>query len=260
MERTKDVVKVLNIPVYNKDIPAATVEVLNTCLTSDQKINRKISATGAHGSVYAQQNPQFFEVLNSFTFNLPDGQPMVWVGRSKGAGDMRRCYGPDFFEEVLRASADKPIRHYFCGGREGVADALKEAVGKNFGNHQIAGTFCPPFLPVEKYDYEEIARKINEANADIVWIGLSTPKQEMFAHYLSQYSEVHYIVTVGAAFDFHTGSINKAPKFISRMGMEWFYRLVQEPKRLWKRYATIVPLFIYYNFREFAGFNRQSTN
>ena len=248
---------VLNIPMYNRDIPTIASGIIETCQSS-KKRNRKVSATGAHGSVYAQKNPEFFQTLNSFTANLPDGQPMVWIGQLKRARKMRRCYGPDFFEEVMRKSADQPIRHFLCGGREGVADLLAKACGEKFSNHNICGTYCPPFLPVSDYDYKAIADIINEAEADIVWIGLSTPKQELFASKLAEFTKVHYINTVGAAFDFHTGSIQKAPRFISRMGMEWFYRLCQEPRRLFKRYAEIVPMFIYYNFKEWLTFGQKN--
>jgi N-acetylglucosaminyldiphosphoundecaprenol N-acetyl-beta-D-mannosaminyltransferase len=249
MQKRDDSVMVLNIPIFNRDIQTAASNLIQTCLHSS-KTNRKISATGAHGSVFAQKNEEFFEVLNSFTHNLPDGQPMVWVGKMKNASQMQRCYGPDFFEEVMRSSADTPIRHFLCGGREGVAEKLAEACGEKFGNFNICGTYCPPFLPVSEYDYPGIAKQINEAQADVVWIGLSTPKQELFAYHLSKYTETHFINTVGAAFDFHTGSITKAPRLVAKMGMEWFYRLCQEPRRLFSRYAEIVPLFIYYNFRE----------
>ncbi len=255
MNERKDVVHVLNIPMYSKNIETATSEVIDTCLNAPKE-NRMISATGAHGSVFAQKNKEFFETLNLFTANLPDGQPMVWVGKMKKAKSMKRCYGPDFFEMVLRETAEHPIRHFLCGGREGVADQLAIACGEKFNNHNISGTYCPPFLPVEEYDYEEVGRQINESGADFVWIGLSTPKQELFAKNLRNYTDVHFIGTVGAAFDFHTGSIQKAPRFISRMGLEWFYRLCQEPRRLFRRYAEIVPMFIYYNFRELVSSGR----
>ena len=100
------------------------------------------------------------------------------------------------------------------------------------------------------YDYPAIAQTINETKANIVWIGLSTPKQEIFAANLSKYTKVDFICCVGAAFDFHIGNVKQAPSWIQKIGMEWFFRLLMEPKRLWKRYFEIVPLFIYYNFAD----------
>lgn len=208
-----------------------------------------ISATGAHGLVTSVRNISFREVLNSFYANLPDGMPSVWIGRLKGAKEMKRCYGPDFFMETMKASANADITHYLCGGNEGVSDLLKDVCEDQFGA-SIVGTFCPPFLQVEDYNYEEIGRKINQTNADIVWIGLSSPKQEVFAFNLSRFTKVSYICCVGAAFDFHIGNVKQSPNWIQKIGMEWFFRLLMEPKRLWKRYIEIVPLFIYYNFAE----------
>lgn len=244
-------VTILRIPIFARGMDAAIELVINTCLTKTKE-NRTISATGAHGTVMAQEDASFREILQNFTINLPDGKPLEWVGRIKQYAKMRQCTGPHFFENLMKASASHPIKHFLCGGREGVAENLAEVCKSDFGNPNICGTFCPPFLKVEEYDYEHIANLINQSGADVVWIGLSTPKQEQFTNYLMKHTNVHFIATVGAAFDFHTGNIQKAPKMVSSLGIEWFYRLCQEPKRLWKRYATIVPLFIYYHLKEFT--------
>lgn len=248
-ENNLEVVEVLGVPLYARDIPQATSIVVSLC-QSGVKNNSLISATGAHGLVFSKKNPAFADILNSFFLNLPDGMPGVWVGRLKGAKQMQRCYGPDFFAHLMRISADVDIKHYFCGGNEGVADALKIAVSKKFGNDRIVGTFCPPFLPLDKYDFAAIAKDIAACGADIVWIGLSTPKQESFAHRLARETNVSFIITVGAAFDFHTDRVKQAPAFLQRAGLEWLFRLSMEPKRLYKRYLEIVPFFIFYNLME----------
>lgn len=242
-------VKVLNIPLYDADIRSSIEIVLNEILTKD-KLNRCISATGAHGMIYARKNEEFKTILNQFYLNLPDGMPGVWVGKLKGAKQMKRCYGPDFFKDLMIASANKPVKHFFCGGKEGVAEELREHCNIELNNHNIVGTFCPPFRKLSEEEFSELGKQINESGTDIVWIGLSTPKQEQFAWQLRQYVNVHFIITVGAAFDFHTNRVKQAPSWIQKMGMEWFYRLLREPKRLYKRYLEIVPLFIYYNFKE----------
>jgi N-acetylglucosaminyldiphosphoundecaprenol N-acetyl-beta-D-mannosaminyltransferase len=211
---------------------------------------RLISATGAHGLVYAQKNKGFKEIIIQFYLNLPDGMPGVWVGRIKGQRNMSRCYGPDFFKTLISLSAQTSLKHYLCGGMPKVAEELAEVCKKEFGNSNISGTHCPPFLDVGSFDYESIASQIVNCNADIVWIGLSTPKQEMFAFNLSKQLSGKYIITVGAAFDFHTNRVKQAPFWIQKIGMEWFFRLLIEPKRLWRRYFEIVPMFIYYNFKE----------
>ncbi|MEQ6167988.1 WecB/TagA/CpsF family glycosyltransferase [Ekhidna sp. MALMAid0563] len=245
----KKVVEVLDVSLYAGDIALFLEEELTK---NKHQANNLVSATGAHGLVYAQKNPSFKQILQSFYINLPDGMPAVWVGRLKGAKAMRRCYGPDFFKEAMIASANTGHTHFLCGGMDGVADRLKQVCQKKFGA-KIVGTYCPPFLPVEEFDYAYIGKQINESKPDFVWIGLSTPKQEQFATRLSKHTKVSYICTVGAAFDFHIGNVKQAPSWIQKIGMEWFFRLLMEPKRLWKRYVEIVPLFIWYNLKEFIS-------
>lgn len=244
-------VEVLNIPLYPYNIPKAISEVEEICLQEDSpKLSRCISATGASGIIYARQNQEFKNILRSFFLNLPDGMPSVWIGRAKGAKDMERCYGPDFFKDLVTSSSGKPINHFLCGGQPGVAEQLKTACQVSFNNCNIQGTYTPPFRWMTDLELETLGNTINSLNIDIVWIGISTPKQELLANRLRKFTNVHFIVTVGAAFDFHTGRVKQAPKWIQRNGLEWLFRLIQEPRRLYKRYFTIVPLFIYYNFKE----------
>jgi N-acetylglucosaminyldiphosphoundecaprenol N-acetyl-beta-D-mannosaminyltransferase len=250
-----NVVQVLKVPLFAGDIFSAIQEIVLSCGERIKK-NRCISATGAHGMVYAEKHKGFHDILKNFYLNLPDGTPGVWVGRLKGAKSMRRCYGPDFFKEMMKASANLPISHFFCGGKPGVAEQLKDSVKKKWGNGHVSGLYCPPFLPVDQYDYESIAKIINESGAHVVWIGLSTPKQEQFAYNLSAFTHVNYIISVGAAFDFHIGKLAQAPPFLQKIGMEWLFRVFMEPKRLFKRYAEIVPFFIYYNLKELFNFGK----
>jgi N-acetylglucosaminyldiphosphoundecaprenol N-acetyl-beta-D-mannosaminyltransferase len=247
-------VEILNIPVHDKGMDAAVWSVIATC-TDDcfPKSNRLISATGAHGLVYAKKNPEFAEILKSFTMNLPDGKPNEWIGRLKGHREMRQCRGPDFFMEVMTRSASLSIRHFLCGGREGVPEQLKEACLEKFSNTNIIGTYSPPFREMTDKELMGLADRINRAGADILWIGMSTPKQEKFAFRIARYIQVHYIATVGAAFDFHIGKIKEAPKIMRHVGLEWFFRLRSEPIRLHKRYGEVVPLYIYYNLIDFLN-------
>lgn len=245
-------VEVLDIPMFDYDIPKAVTIAEEICQGGSPKGGRCISATGASGTVFSKQNAEFKQILQSFFLNLPDGVPSVWVGKAKGARHMKRCYGPDFFKEFMISSASKPINHFLCGGQPGVADQLKAACERNFGNYNIKGTYTPPFRPMTDQELKELGSKLNALDIDVVWIGISTPKQEVLASRLRKFARVHFIVTVGAAFDFHTGRVKQAPKWIQRNGLEWLFRLIQEPRRLYKRYFTIVPLFIWYNLEEFV--------
>ena len=243
--------KILGVKMYDRDIPTAVDEIIHS-INQNIKENRLISATGAHGLVYSKSNTLFKEILNQYYTNLPDGMPTVWIGRLKGHKKMKRCYGPDFFEALIKATKNQKINHYFCGGMEGVANELKEACRVKFSNNNVVGTYCPPFLPLNQYDFASIAQDINDKRADIVWIGLGAPKQEQFAYLLAKETRVNYIITVGAAFDFHTDRLIQSPAWMQRIGMEWFFRLIIEPKRLWKRYLEVVPKFIIYNLISFV--------
>ena len=242
--------KVLEVNLFDAGLDAAVKGILWRCEPSWPRDNKCISATGAHGLVTAFKEPDFKQVLDSFYWNLPDGMPGVWIGKLKGAKRMTRCYGPDVFKEVFEGSANSTIKHFLCGGQEGVADELKAAVGRKFGNYRVTGTFCPPFREMTDDEFRELAETINRSGANIVWIGLSTPKQERFARRLAQWTKVNFIVTVGAAFDFHTDRVTQAPGWMQKLSLEWFFRLMAEPKRLYKRYLEVVPLFIFLNLKE----------
>lgn len=243
--------KVLGIPLYNKSIEQACKHAIAITRASDEKHCRCVSATGAHGMVHAYQTPEFHSILNQFYWNLPDGMPGVWVSRLKGEKEIKRCYGPAFFEELMTQTASLPINHYLCGGKEGVADELRKACIVKFGNANIVGTYCPPFRELTDAEWQTLSDDITAKKADVVWIGLSTPKQEVFAYQLAKLTQTHFIMTVGAAFDFHTDKITFAPEWMQNAGLEWLFRLFSEPRRLYKRYLKIVPLFIIYNLKEF---------
>lgn len=242
-------IKVLNIPIYEKDIPSA----IQTICTDEIDNNAKpklISATGAHGLVEAAYDANLKTILENFFWNLPDGMPVVWVGRWKGAKGVKRCYGPDFFKELVTESSAMDLKHFLCGGKEGVAAELKEVCARKFGNDKVVGTYCPPFREMTDTEMATLGQQIAGSGAQIIWIGLSTPKQEKFASRLAKYVTGGYIITVGAAFDFHTGRVKQAPKWMQSAGMEWLFRLWMEPGRLAKRYIRVVPLFIWLNIKE----------
>jgi N-acetylglucosaminyldiphosphoundecaprenol N-acetyl-beta-D-mannosaminyltransferase len=222
-------------------IPKIVQELSDEVIIADQA--RCISTTGAHGLVEAQKDPSFKNILQKFYWNLPDGMPLVWWGRLRGFSQMERCYGPDFFAGLMQATSRMEVAHFFCGGKQGVAEELKVASESKWGNYNVTGTYSPPFSPMQEADWAELVSKINQSKAQIIWIGLSTPKQEKFAFELSKRVKVKFIITVGAAFDFHTGRLAQAPKWMQRAGLEWFFRLIKEPRRLWKRYIEIVPKF-----------------
>lgn len=251
--------KILSIPIYFQSLNTVVEQIYDIC-KKQRFENYCVSATGAHGIVYAQKNKYFKDVLQNFYWNLPDGMPNVWIGKLKGFHEIQRCYGPDVFEAVIKKTANSDIRHYFCGGKEGIAEELKLVCNKNFNNFHICGTFSPPFREMTDEEMYDLANDINKRTTNIVWIGLSTPKQELFANRLAKLTNVHFIIAVGAAFDFYTGHVRQAKKWIQQIGMEWFFRLLMEPKRLWRRYFEIVPKYILLNIIETLKLNELTTN
>lgn len=244
-----NMIEVLGIPLYDLGMKKAVQHIIDICKNT-HKENRCISATGAHGLVYAKKNQEFSNILNSFYMNLPDGRPGAIIGKIKGAKEMEQCTGPDFFKNIMEATSQTLIKHFLCGGKEGVAEELKLNCEKKFENKNIVGIYSPPFRLMTDEELKILGAEINSKEVDIVWIGLSTPKQEFFARRLCQFVNVHFIITVGAAFDFHSNRIKEAPWIFQFLCLEWFYRLCIDPRRLMKRYAEVVPKFLYYNIKE----------
>ncbi len=240
--------RVLGIPMHGGSLTEAVDTVIELCTSVRHKDNRLISATSAHGLVLARRKPEFRKLLRGFFLNLADGRPVVWVGRRlKRAMAMEQCRGSDFFRAMIERSANRPIKHFFCGGKPGVAVRLRDVCADRYGNRNCAGVFSPPFHEMTDQEMQALAEQINRSGADIVWIGLSTPKQEVFATRLARFTAVHFLATIGAAFDFHVGNVKEAPEIFRRLGIEWLYRLSTEPRRLYRRYSEVVPLFILYN-------------
>jgi N-acetylglucosaminyldiphosphoundecaprenol N-acetyl-beta-D-mannosaminyltransferase len=203
-----------------------------------------ICVTGVHGVMEAQSNEAFRGILNNAFLCTPDGMPMVWVGKINGQRDMRRVYGPDLMLDICAWSETNPCRHFFFGGAPGVADVLVEKLKARFPKMEIVGTYTPPFRPLNAAEENELREKVRVARPDIFWVGLSTPKQEKFmAEYLPKL-DATLMVGVGAAFDFLSGRVKQAPRWMQRSGLEWFYRLCSEPRRLAGRYLKNNPLFM----------------
>jgi N-acetylglucosaminyldiphosphoundecaprenol N-acetyl-beta-D-mannosaminyltransferase len=161
---------------------------------------------------------------------------------------------------VLELSERKGYRHFFYGGANGVAQALRERLEKRFPKLQIAGTYEPPFRLLNAGEEEELKKLIRDARPDVIWVGLSTPKQEKFmAEHLDRL-EVTLMAGVGAAFDFHAGRLRQAPHWMRRSGLEWLFRLGCEPRRLWKRYLKNNPLFVLRIFCQFTGLRKYPLN
>jgi len=234
-------VNVLGVGISVLNLPAAL-----TAIADAVRDRRKgyICVTGVHGVMEAQADGAFKSILNQAFLCTPDGMPMVWAGKLGGHREMRRVYGPDLMLEVCAWSETSGARHFFYSGADGVADLLAQKLETRFPKLKVVGTYTPPFRALNAEELRELQSRISAARPDILWVGLSTPKQEKFmAEYLPQL-EVTLMIGVGAAFDFHSGRVKQAPRWMQRSGLEWFYRLCCEPRRLARRYLRNNPLFL----------------
>jgi N-acetylglucosaminyldiphosphoundecaprenol N-acetyl-beta-D-mannosaminyltransferase len=204
-----------------------------------------VTITNVHGVSEAQRDPELRRILNNALLATPDGMPLVWMGRLQGRRSIRRVYGPDLVLNLCEHSREAGFSHFFYGGKSGVAAELGEVLQRRFPGLRVAGTFSPPFAPLNKDERNALLNKVREARPDFFWVGIGMPKQEKFmAEYISILPEAKIFIGVGAAFDFFTGRVRQAPRWMMRLGLEWLFRLFQEPKRLWRRYLIYNPLFV----------------
>jgi len=204
-----------------------------------------ICVSGVHGVMEAQADASFRSILNGAFLNLPDGMPMTWVGRFQGCKEMDRVFGPDFMKALCQASVGTEYRHFLYGGEPGVAEELKLSLERLAPGLQVVGTYTPFFRPLTREEEEALFTLVREKDPHIVWVGLSTPKQERFMAQYSARMPGVLVIGVGAAFDYHTGRIHDAPHWIKRAGMQWLHRLLQDPRRLWRRYFRNNPAFLW---------------
>jgi N-acetylglucosaminyldiphosphoundecaprenol N-acetyl-beta-D-mannosaminyltransferase len=194
----------------------------------------------AHGLTAARSDPALRKIYNASWLTTPDGMPLVWLGPP----GVERVYGPDLMLAVCDAGRATGLTHYFYGGVPGVAETLREKLCARFPGLQVAGTFTPPFRPLSPAEAAALRAEVARTRPDIIWVGLGTPKQE---HFMAEYAptlDAGLLIGVGAAFDFHSGRVRQAPRWIQRSGFEWLFRLGTEPRRLGPRYLATNPLFV----------------
>lgn len=207
---------------------------------------RGIAVTGMHGVTEARHHPAFREILNAADMVVPDGMPLVWLGRMRGRRLERRVYGPELMRAFCEATSEKGYRHYFYGGAPGVPERLAEKLKSDLPRLVIAGHDSPPFRPLTPAEDEAAIAAINRARPDVLWVGLGTPKQETWIYAHRDRLQVPVVVAVGAAFDINAGLKRQAPRWMRENGFEWLFRLVQEPRRLWRRYLIYGTQFVFF--------------
>jgi N-acetylglucosaminyldiphosphoundecaprenol N-acetyl-beta-D-mannosaminyltransferase len=246
-------INVLGVGISVLSLPTA-LEAIAAAVQDRRK--GYICVTGVHGVMEAQEDRAFKQILNGAFLCTPDGMPMVWAGKLNGYPEMSRVYGPDLMLAVCAWSQSSGARHFFYGGADGVAGLLAQKLQAKFPKLSVVGTFTPPFRPLTDAELRQLQAQVAAARPDIFWVGLSTPKQERFmAEFLPQL-DATLMVGVGAAFDFHSGRVRQAPRWMQRTGLEWFFRLCSEPRRLAKRYFRNNPLFVVKFFAQLLGWKK----
>lgn len=233
-------VDVLGVHVSTLDLPTAVNEIGRWIHEGERHY---VCVRDAHGVMLAQKDETFRQIQNASGLTTPDGMPMVWCGRWAGEKEMSRVYGPDLIQAVTERAGLEGWKFFYYGGTEGVAEELAEEIKRRAPGVQNVGTYCPPFRPLTTEERADVIEQINDSGADIVWVGLSSPKQEFWMDDVRDELNAAALIGIGAAYDMLTGRVRQAPRWIQRSGFEWLFRLIMEPKRLWRRYVLNLPQF-----------------
>jgi len=204
-----------------------------------------VCVTPVHAVMESQRDIELCRIHNAAGLVTPDGMPLVWLSRLMGYSNVDRVYGPDLMLALCEHSIKRGYHHFFYGGRPGVAEKLVLRLRSRFPSLQVCGLYAPPFRPLTPAEDRAVIAQINEAKPDIVWVGIGTPKQQYWMAEHRTRVSAPALIGVGAAFDFHAGLKRQAPRWMQNSGLEWLFRLTQEPRRLWRRYLIDNPWFLW---------------
>lgn len=221
-------------------------EAVQTLLRwSKDKSGRYVSTATAYTLVMAAQNPYIMNALNTADIVTADGMPIVWLQRRFGEQYAERVYGPDLMHALCRESVKHEIQHFFYGGLPGIPEMLVERLQTLYPGLRVAGMHSPAGNVLSALPQPATVALLNDAKPDIIWVGLGSPKQDLWMYAYRDHLNAPLLIGVGAAFDFLSGAKPQAPKWMQQSGFEWFYRLLTEPRRLAKRYVVYNTLFVY---------------
>ena len=245
-KRTVDKAQIPTCNILGVNIAAINMEWLVEYLDknlSDIK-GDYICVSNVHTTVTSYEDASYCAVQNGGLMAIPDGGPLSTVGRRRGCKNMARTTGPSLMGEIFKISAKKGYRHYFYGSKEETLELLEKKLKEHYPGIEIAGMYSPPFRPLTEEKDRAIVERINETKPDFVWVGLGAPKQEKWMA-VHQGKIDGLMLGVGAGFDYYAENIKRAPMWMQKHNLEWVYRLVQDPKRLFKRYWSTNTKFIW---------------
>ncbi len=247
-------VAVLGIPLAQTDY-AGAMDWMDACVAAGRagSPGGYLTAAAVHLVMVCREDPAVRDAVLTASLVLPDGQPLAWAMRALGAPIRARVYGPELMDRYLARSTASGVRMYLYGGRDDAALALlARRLRERHPGLRIVGSHCPPFRPLTAAEERQVAEDIDASGADVVWVGIGQPKQELWMARMRPLLQAPLLAGVGAAFDFHAGLVAQAPAWMQRRGLEWAFRLSREPRRLWRRYARYNPRFIAAFARQYA--------
>ncbi len=246
---------ILGVGIHALTLPQATAQIVAWIESGAREY---VSVCTVHTVMECRRDQRVRQAVNRAGLAVPDGMPLVWLGRWHRRVPVDRVYGPDLMLALCRLSVERGYRHYFYGGAAGVPELLAGKLQERFPGLAVAGVYSPPFRPLTPTEEAQGVAQINEARADIVWVGLGTPRQDLWMAGHRHCLAAPVLIGVGAAFDFHSGRIPQAPHWMGAAGLEWLFRLWQEPRRLWYRYLVYNPLFVLLLLAQASGLKRYS--
>jgi len=230
--------KLFGIPILIGNTPDAVNKVRNG---KKELRGKYITFVNVHALMTARKDAAYHRAQEEAAFAMPDGKPLAWLLKKRGISEAEQIAGPDFLRAML--AADPEAKHYFYGSTQETLDRMKETIRAEYPGVCIGGMVSPPFRELSEEEEKEEIRKMNAAGADYIWIGLGAPKQELWMQRMQGRAD-GVMFGVGAAFDFLAGTTKRAPEIFRKAGLEWFYRLLSDPKRLWKRYLVTNTEFV----------------
>jgi N-acetylglucosaminyldiphosphoundecaprenol N-acetyl-beta-D-mannosaminyltransferase len=230
---------------------AQTVDHIERWIEQRDGSCRRVVATGFHGLLEAHKDPRLRSILNAAELWVPDGIAPVWAARLRGHHHVTRAPGADIMREFFLRATEKKYRSYFYGDTSSTLTALQSAVATKFPGHEIAGAFSPPFQALTPAEDRGVIERINAARPDVLWVALGMPKQDLWIYERLDRLRVPVAIGVGAAFAFIAGTVSRCPDWVGNLGFEWVYRVMKEPKKLWRRDLIDGPRFIFHAGMEF---------
>jgi N-acetylglucosaminyldiphosphoundecaprenol N-acetyl-beta-D-mannosaminyltransferase len=249
-EPPPDRTNILGVGVSAIDMSMAVRQIRKWIAT---RARTYVCVTGVHGIMESQRNPRLRDVHNAAGMVTPDGMPLVYISRACGRRTTTRVYGPDLMAAVCSDSVAAGYTHFLYGATNATLIRLAEGLRRRFPGIRIVGSHAPPFRPLTNQERTAVIASINRCQPDVIWVGLSTPKQETWMAEMRADLDAPVLIGVGAAFDFYAGTVKQAPRWMQPLCLEWFYRLLVEPRRLWRRYLLNNPAFLAALFMQATG-------